>query len=83
MEIERWDVQGLSRVLPSEWVSRMLGEAPPTAAEKDEIVWAPTNSGAFTITSEYEIVRQGGNVSRLFGSLWHQALPSKISFFML
>ncbi|XP_027122034.2 uncharacterized protein [Coffea arabica] len=78
-----WDLQGLSRVLPSEWVSRVLREAPSTAAEADEMVWAPTNSGAFTITSAYQIVRQGGNVSRLFGSLWHQALPSKISFFML
>lgn len=29
------------------------------------------------------MVRQGGNVSRLYSSLWHQALPSKISFFML
>ncbi|XP_027103043.1 uncharacterized protein [Coffea arabica] len=47
------------------------------------MIWASTNSGAFTISSAYQIVRKGGTVSRLFASLWHRALPSKISFFML
>ena len=79
----RWDLQCLNRVLPAGWVQQVMGVAPPTMAQADGMIWAPTNSGAFTISSAYQIVRKGGTVSRLFGSLWQRVLPSKISFFML
>ena len=76
----RWDLQSLNRVLPPGWVQQVLGVAPPTAAKADEMIWAPTNSGEFTISSAYQIMRNECNASSLFP---YQALSSKISFFML
>ena len=71
----RWDLQRLNRVLSAGWVEQVMGMAPPTMAQADDMIWAPTNSGVFTISSAYQIVHKGGTVSRLFASLWHRALP--------
>ena len=73
----------LNGVLPEGLVQQVIGVALPTTAEADDMIWTPTSSGEFTISSAYQIVRKEGTRSCLFTSLWHRALSSKISFFML
>ena len=65
----RWDLQRLNRVLPSGWVQQVMGVALPSSVKADEMIWAPNNSGELTISFAYQIVCQGGKVSRMFASL--------------
>ena len=67
-------------VLPARGVKQVLEAFPASSVQVDKMVSASNNSGLFSILSAYQIVRQADNVSRLFSSLWHQALHQRFPF---
>lgn len=48
-----WDVQRLSKVLPTHYVQRVLEVAPPSSDQGDKMVLAPSTSREFSIASAY------------------------------
>ncbi|XP_027172427.1 uncharacterized protein LOC113772083 [Coffea eugenioides] len=83
VEHGRWNVQRLCSVLPSWWVGQILRVEPPAETHSDRMVWSPSTSGDFSLSSAYQSARGVGNRSCLYSSLWGQELPSNVSFFML
>ena len=61
------------------------GDANARAARRvvDEVLWVPSKSGAFSLASAYQEVRQARGRAVVFAQIWHDRIPLKISFFML
>nr|XP_027120587.1 uncharacterized protein LOC113737577 [Coffea arabica] len=78
-----WNVDMLHQFLDGELVRQVLEINPPTDRGNDTMVWALTNSGVFSTVSAYSLIRQSNDSSWLFGHIWQQGLPVKVSFFML
>ncbi|XP_027069890.2 uncharacterized protein [Coffea arabica] len=78
-----WNVDMLHQFLDGELVTQVLEIDPPTDRGNDTMVWALTNSGVFSTASAYSLIRQSNDNSWLFGRIWQQGLPVKVSFFML
>ncbi|XP_027169406.1 uncharacterized protein LOC113769130 [Coffea eugenioides] len=78
-----WNVDMLHQFLDGELVRQVLEIDPPTGRGNDRMVWALTNSGIFSTASTYSLNRQSNDSSWLFGRIWQQGLPVKVSFFML
>ncbi|XP_027170444.1 uncharacterized protein LOC113770234 [Coffea eugenioides] len=83
VEHGRWNEQSLRSVLPSWWAGQILSVVPPAEAHSDRMVWSPSTSGNFSLSSAYQIARGVGNRSCLYSSIWSQDLPCNVSFFML
>ncbi|XP_027096071.1 uncharacterized protein [Coffea arabica] len=82
VEQGRWNVHKLNDELPSWLVGRILKVDPPCHTFPDSMVWAPSTSGDFSISTAYKYAQGGGNISWLYSSVWIQGLPVNISFFM-
>ncbi|XP_071905711.1 uncharacterized protein [Coffea arabica] len=47
---------------------------------KDELIWAPSADGAFSVSSAWELVRQRRNTSLICHGIWCPLLPLKMSY---
>ncbi|XP_027090440.2 uncharacterized protein [Coffea arabica] len=78
-----WKARELRQVLEPGLMQRVLDTRPPDMNGCDSMVWSLTNTGKFTVSSAYAVIRQENNRSWLASYVWHKSLPFKISFFML
>ena len=79
----QWDANRLYQYLPYEMVNSILNHPLPEESGEAEVIWMPTNSGNFTVSSAFREIRQARNTSMVFDRIWHPRLPLKASFFML
>ena len=79
----RWDSLVLAQYFPSDIMALILQHPTPEGERPDEVVWMPTPSGQFSLSSAFQEVRQARNASWLFSRIWHPQIPLKVSFFML
>mgnify|MGYP004713772565 CR=1 FL=1 len=70
-------------MLPLEIVTYVLQQPVPDGGRADEVVWMPTKSGKFTLSSTFQKVRQARNSLIAFSQIWDSRTPLKVSFFML
>ena len=78
-----WDRGRLLQILPSDTVDLVMKTPVPSGRGTDQVVWMPTKSGAFTLASAYQEVRQGRTTSLELSRIWQARIPLKVSFFML
>nr|XP_027120574.1 uncharacterized protein LOC113737562 [Coffea arabica] len=78
-----WDRGRLLQILPSGSVDLVMKTPVPSGRGTDQVVWMPTKSGAFTLASAYQEVRQGRTSSLVLSRIWQARIPLKVSFFML
>ncbi|XP_027158099.1 uncharacterized protein LOC113759728 [Coffea eugenioides] len=79
----RWNSLLLAQYFPSDITAMILQHPTPEGERPDEVVWMPTTSGQFSLSSAFQEVRQSRNASWLFSHIWHPQIPLKVSFFML
>lgn len=78
-----WNIRMLEQWLPEQWVQKILSIPPPCCVGEDTMVWAPSSSGGFSLSSAYQVARTWGGLSLLSSRGWHPPLPVKASFFMM
>ncbi|XP_027156179.1 uncharacterized protein LOC113756908 [Coffea eugenioides] len=79
----RWSSLLLARHFPTDIMDLILQQPPPVGERPDELVWMPSASGQFSLSSAFQEVRQVRSASWIFSHIWHRQLPLKVSFFML
>nr|XP_027090418.1 uncharacterized protein LOC113711451 [Coffea arabica] len=66
-----WNIERLLQVLPRSVVNSIL-QTSVDPALKDELVWAPSTDGRFTVSSAWDLIRQRRNLSlgNLASAVW-------------
>ncbi|XP_027156871.1 uncharacterized protein LOC113758040 [Coffea eugenioides] len=68
-----WNFQRLLQVLPRSVVNN-ISRIIVDPALKDELVWAPSADGTFTVSSAWELIRQRRNLSLVWRGIWCRVL---------
>ncbi|XP_027120510.1 uncharacterized protein [Coffea arabica] len=74
-----WNFQRLLQVLPRSVVNN-ISRTIVDPALKDELVWAPSADGTFSVSSAWELIRQRRNLSLVWRGIWCPLLPLKMSY---
>ncbi|XP_071920617.1 uncharacterized protein [Coffea arabica] len=74
-----WNIERLLQVLPRSVVNSIL-QTSVDPALKDELVWAPSTDGRFTVSSAWDLIRQRRNLSLVWRGIWCPLLPLKMSY---
>ena len=71
--------------MPDDIINEISQFALPKIEEgvDDLMVWAPSQSGVFTLRTAFDVVRTQVPRSFIFSRVWHPRIPWKISFFLL
>lgn len=72
----------LSDSLPNDLLQHVLQHRPTFISQPDCIVWKPSPSGAFTISSAYSMARSRRSQHSLVSSFWASNIPLKTSIFL-
>lgn len=72
----------LSDYLPNDLLQHVLQHRPTFISQPDCIVWKPSPSGAFTISSAYSMARSRRSQHSLVSSFWASNIPLKTSIFL-
>ncbi|XP_071906033.1 uncharacterized protein [Coffea arabica] len=76
---EGWNTERLLQVLPRSVVN-VISQTIVDPTLKDELVWAPSADGRFTVSSAWELIRQRRNRSLVWRGIWCPLLPLKMSY---
>ncbi|XP_071939022.1 uncharacterized protein [Coffea arabica] len=76
-----WDEQWLRRLLPGHLVSKIL-ELRIFPNMQDQMIWAASPSGSFTVSSAWDVLRSKRNRSVIDSLVWSSVVPLKVSFFV-
>ena len=79
----RWDAQILVTVLSPELILAILQHPALTGRAINEVIWMPTKSGRFSLSSAFHEVRQARHTSFVYSNIWKPDIPLKVSFFKL
>ncbi|XP_027124270.2 uncharacterized protein [Coffea arabica] len=74
-----WNTDRLLQVLPRSIVN-IISQTLVDPKLKDELIWAPSADGAFSVSSAWELVRQRRNTSLVCRGIWCPLLPLKMSY---
>ncbi|XP_027171611.1 uncharacterized protein LOC113771199 [Coffea eugenioides] len=74
-----WNTDRLLQVLPRSIVN-IISQTFVDPKLKDELIWAPSADGAFSVSSAWELVRQRRNTSLVCRGIWCPLLPLKMSY---
>nr|XP_027127722.1 uncharacterized protein LOC113743823 [Coffea arabica] len=75
-----WDEQWLRLLLPGHLVSKIL-ELRIFPNTRDQMIWAASPSGSFTMSSAWEVLLSKHNWSTIDSLVWSSVVPLKISLF--
>ncbi|XP_071933097.1 uncharacterized protein [Coffea arabica] len=74
-----WNTDRLLQILPRPIVN-IISQTLVDPKLKDELIWAPSADGTFSVSSAWELVRQRRNMSLVCRGIWCPLLPLKISY---
>nr|XP_027077000.1 uncharacterized protein LOC113700749 [Coffea arabica] len=74
-----WDEQWLRRLLPGHLVSKVM-ELRIFPNMQDQMIWAASPSGSFTVSSAWDVLRSTHNRSVVDSLVWSSVVPLKVSF---
>ncbi|XP_027169914.1 uncharacterized protein LOC113769603 [Coffea eugenioides] len=75
-----WDEQWLRRLLPGHLVSKVM-ELRIFPNMRDQMIWAASPSGSFTVSSAWDVLRSKHNRSVIDSLVRSSVVPLKVSFF--
>ncbi|XP_034211169.1 uncharacterized protein LOC117624139 [Prunus dulcis] len=78
-----WDIEKLRRVLPEDWVQKIIGcPADLGGTTEDCQIWQTTSNGLFSVKTAYNLLFSGTEwLNPWWKVLWKLKLPPKILFF--
>nr|XP_027099048.1 uncharacterized protein LOC113718336 [Coffea arabica] len=74
-----WDEQWLRRLLLGHLVSKVM-ELRIFPNMQDQMIWAASPSGSFTVSSAWDVLRSTHNRSVVDSLVWSSVVPLKVSF---
>nr|XP_027102884.1 uncharacterized protein LOC113724156 [Coffea arabica] len=83
VENGHWNLPLLQQWVPHGVISEIVRVVPPVGHLPDLMVWRPSLSGQFNLSSAFHLVRRHVNRSFMSRRIWHPLVPLKVSFFLL
>lgn len=76
-----WDLSMLALYLPAEVVQLVSSFSFPFCGERDKLIWEPTPSGLFSVSSAYQVLRPKRVRRPSLRLIWGPRIPTRLSIF--